>query len=762
VRICIVTSDFVGPIRNGGIGTAYYGLALALAQGGHEVTVLYVLGDYCENQDIRHWQDRCRCLGVEFVPMPRLERLTFDGPWCQQTAYSVYEWLKPRTYDVVHFHEWRGHGYHALLAKRQGLAFTNTLLCVGTHSPYLWHKISDGVFVDTLEDIEFDFLERQSVALADVVISPSAYLVEWMKGQGWDLPRNVIVRQNVLPNVPSAPVHAHKAHVVKELVFFGRLEVRKGLLTFCDALDRLAGQGLDAELRVTFLGKSSTVAGRDSMEFLETRATAWPFSWSVIQDRDQAGAREYLQAPGRLAVVPSIVENSPYTVLECLGHGIPFIASDTGGIPELVGAEDRSRVLFHPTPRELAAKLGETLGREFLPARPAASPDAVRREWIEWHDSLRQPTREATRTESKATPLVSVCLVHFNRPRYLHQAVQSLRTQDYPHIEVVLVDDGSTDTEAIALLDELEPEFESHGWRIVRQENRYLGAARNTAARHARGEYLLFMDDDNVAKPHQISTFVRAAQASGADILTCFMDVFGGDEPPADGNPQVMRWLPLGGAGAVGLFWNCFGDANGLIKREVFASLGGLTEDYGLGHEDWEFYAKAVLNGFRLQVVPEPLFWYRASQQGMLRNTSFVANHMRSIRPYLDRLPGDLRGLALFAQGFYFKAQSFESPETPQPEMPPAAVAGSASFQSLVDHYWDSTSWRVTGPLRKLVRRIEGLGKERRPQVRSGAEAMQVVGMIRNSIYWEVTGPLRAVGRIVLKLRGRWQRGPRR
>ena len=54
--ICIVTCDIVGPIRNGGIGTAYYNLAHALARAGHKITVLYALGQYCENETIEHCQ----------------------------------------------------------------------------------------------------------------------------------------------------------------------------------------------------------------------------------------------------------------------------------------------------------------------------------------------------------------------------------------------------------------------------------------------------------------------------------------------------------------------------------------------------------------------------------------------------------------------------------------------------------------------------------------------------------------------------------
>jgi len=55
--------------------------------------------------------------------------------------------------------------------------------------------------------------------------------------------------------------------------------------------------------------------------------------------------------------MPSIADNSPNTVYECLERGLPFIASNVGGIPELISSKDRVRVLFEPTPAGIAAAL---------------------------------------------------------------------------------------------------------------------------------------------------------------------------------------------------------------------------------------------------------------------------------------------------------------------------------------------------------------------------------------------------------------------
>lgn len=133
---------------------------------------------------------------------------------------------------------------------------------------------------------------------------------------------------------------------------------------------------------------------------------------------------------------------------------------------------------------------------------------------------------------------------------------------------------------------------------------------------------------------------------------------------PPESDDTSERWLPLGAAAAVGLFKNCYGDANALIRRDVFKALGGFTEDRGVGHEDWELWARAVLRGFNLQVVPEALYWYRLAGGGMLSESIGssqsaqalrYANNARNLRPYLERLSGwpEAQDVVRLAQGMF-------------------------------------------------------------------------------------------------------------
>jgi glycosyltransferase involved in cell wall biosynthesis len=126
--VCIVTGDIVGPIRNGGIGTAYYALARALARAGQDVTVLYAYGSYSEQEPIDHWVNVYAGYGIRFVPVPVADGPELRGSHAVKASYNVYRWLADREFDVVHFHEWRGIAFYSLVARGQGRCLERSLV----------------------------------------------------------------------------------------------------------------------------------------------------------------------------------------------------------------------------------------------------------------------------------------------------------------------------------------------------------------------------------------------------------------------------------------------------------------------------------------------------------------------------------------------------------------------------------------------------------------------------------------------------------
>jgi glycosyltransferase involved in cell wall biosynthesis len=221
----------------------------------------------------------------------------------------------------------------------------------------------------------------------------------------------------------------------------------------------------------------------------------------------------------------------------------------------------------------------------------------------------------------EANPLVSICVAHFNDGRNLSYLLKSIHESDYENFEVIVVDDGSTDTESLQIIESLASEYVPESWRfIMKEENESIGPTRNLAVNLARGEFVIFMDSDNLATKTMISDFVRGMLKSGADCLTCSMIKFQGDGGVPDRARLIGQWMPLGACLELGFIDNIIGDANFCVKKSVFTALGGFCGIRGHVADDWEFLSRLILAGFDLDVIPKGLFYYRVRPGSWLQS----------------------------------------------------------------------------------------------------------------------------------------------
>jgi glycosyltransferase involved in cell wall biosynthesis len=239
----------------------------------------------------------------------------------------------------------------------------------------------------------------------------------------------------------------------------------------------------------------------------------------------------------------------------------------------------------------------------------------------------------------KEDPLVSILVTHFNLGRYLDSAIKSLLDQTYKNVEILIVDDGSTDAESIAKLKSYE-NLSIPNLKIYWEQNRYLGGARNFLTQKANGAYFVFFDADNIAFPNMIETMVQAIVSGQLKLLTIPVLPFeDGTSHVYKPGPSVGCYMPLGGPLLEGLSSNVFGDANFIIDRNYFTSIGGFTEERGIPFEDWEFLAKCAFRDGAIPVLPTPLLHYRVRIDSMLRSTSKHLGDMRVLRSFEQMLP---------------------------------------------------------------------------------------------------------------------------
>ena len=641
LRICFVTGEVLGAHKNGGIGTATTHLALFLAGAGHRVSVVYTGAPWVDHAS--PWIRRCAAAGVAITHLDARSSEIYPL-WLRETCV-VYDHLRGLEADVILFQDWEGPAFSSIVAKQAGLAFAATGLAVIAHGPTAWLLDANRALARDQRSLAHLHMEGVALARADAILCPSRHMRDWLVASGQPLAPRIDAVPLYLWSDPddAQPGRQGRAlDAVARIAFFGRLETRKGVDLFVEAITSEALAERDFE--VVFLGKPASHTPDGIRDIVARRRPALLERLSFETDLDTDAAQAYLRDRQCLAVIPSLVDNAPCVISECLRRAIPFLSTRTGGIPELVAAEEVDRVLVAPRAGALAARIGEVLGRPFAPARPAYAEGDVAARWLGWFASLAPAEAPApARPEAR----IAVVLTHYERPALLLQMLESLAAQTRTDFDLVLVDDGSGSPAAVAGLQAAEVRVWPFRLTLVRQPNAYLGAARNAGIRATAAERIVFMDDDNLAFPDLVERLDAAMTRTGADIVTCQMAIFrdaAAEPEPAD-LFAAERWGFPGGPVELGLSVNVFGDATGIYRRDVFERVGFFHERRGIGYEDWHLHARAALAGLSILSLPEPLYWYRRVPSGMLMSTDEFDNNRIIWEAYAEALPASLRRL---------------------------------------------------------------------------------------------------------------------
>jgi glycosyltransferase involved in cell wall biosynthesis len=203
-------------------------------------------------------------------------------------------------------------------------------------------------------------------------------------------------------------------------------------------------------------------------------------------------------------------------------------------------------------------------------------------------------------------PRISVLMPCFNHGAFIDEAVESVLTQTFQDLEILIVDDGSTD---IATREKLAS-LTAPKTTVLRTENRGLPAARNHAARHAAGQVYCALDADDRLAPAWFEKGLRLLDERPAiAFVSHWLETFGDERwtwmPDRCDLPSLLARNTVNGAA--------------LIRREAFDAVGGYDEAMRDGCEDWDFWLRLVERGFTGAIIPEVLFHYRRRSDSMSR-----------------------------------------------------------------------------------------------------------------------------------------------
>jgi glycosyltransferase involved in cell wall biosynthesis len=216
---------------------------------------------------------------------------------------------------------------------------------------------------------------------------------------------------------------------------------------------------------------------------------------------------------------------------------------------------------------------------------------------------------------------ISVVIPCYNQGAYLKETLTSVEKSTYDNIEIIIVNDGSTDLVTKKVLEELHTE----GYCVLHKENGGLSSARNYGISRANGEFILPLDADDLISKKYIEEGLAVFEAENVDIVYAKAQLFGVYNKPwelPDFSPQAMVKSNI-------IF------CSAIYRKSLWEQVGGYKETMKYGFEDWELWFSMLEKGATVYRIDAIHFYYRVRANSMARTTNVTFK-----RPALDLIYG--------------------------------------------------------------------------------------------------------------------------
>ncbi|MEO6457025.1 MAG: glycosyltransferase [Chloroflexia bacterium] len=260
-------------------------------------------------------------------------------------------------------------------------------------------------------------------------------------------------------------------------------------------------------------------------------------------------------------------------------------------------------------------------------------------------------------TRSNA-PLVSVIIPAFNSREWLAQAIDSALSQTYPNIEIVVVNDGSTDLRTREIAHRYIPRI-----TYIERENGGVAAARNTGVAASTGELIALLDQDDVWLRHKLEVEVRAWLARPhVSLVHSSYHILDGQKPSTSAQrsrKQLLKlrereYLPLPGL----LIDVPICSATTLFPRNILDEVGMFDPALN-GTDDWDLWLRMAARGYTFYCVGEPLAEYRMHASNSSHNIDLMVGGVMRTLDKFYALPSVPRSALRWQKRAYFKRHTW-------------------------------------------------------------------------------------------------------
>jgi len=620
-------------------------------------------------------------------------------------------------FDLIEFGDYNALGFRAVQAKRAGLSFADVPLIVKLHGGSRWVLSANRRLVSSIDELSVDYCERYAFENADFQIAPTRYMLDYVKSIGWHVHDALHVVPYAYPDpgsetsyartiAPSAVPYpgATPGQPPEEIVYFGRLETRKGVEFFADAV-----RDLPATLAVTFLGKESVVSRRvPAITLVKERLRGRQATF--LTELDQSQAIEYLQRGNKLAVIPSLVDNLPNTVIECAVNNVPMIAARVGGIPEVVKGEAAERhLLFEPTTADVRRCIDGYLSLTpdervaiHQTVRNANDPATHNLRVVQDYQSILQAAKNSVNKpvssekfgSNQQTDVAVVCGSHW---RSLAGTLKSLHQQGDQRVKVTVCVTDQADPEAKEKVQELRAVYPQ--FSFIQMDTKDFASQANEALRLSNSHFFMLLRPPVKLCSNAVELLTAAlVHSSRVSAFSCYQldKVSPLDCTEKDGDWSAFR--PAGGPLAIANLENVYGTL-GIFRRQHLIDVGGFEPGCDFEFAYWAACIKLSKNNCAVDVVPEHLC-----------SLTHVADGVAGPHQAVNRLPKQIAGLSADGAGndraerLYLAIKRHlhvQSTALSPASVEPCRACGTVHSQSLAHRVVDKLFAKITRPPRK-------------------------------------------------------------
>lgn len=630
MKYWLLTSEFP-PFFGGGISTYCVHTARMLQQQGHEVSV-FVYDNRVRNTQV-DLDSNIRIVRFAATSTNTQDFLGYSTQLSYEYAAVVKRFIeKEGNPDIIESQEYLGIAYYLLQFRWLGYNWCKDLKVVITaHSPAFLYLPQNHISTYKYPLFWIGEMERFCLKAADLVISPTRFLLDAIQKDTAlkDLPTAVVPN----PFLLDAKQVSSPAEQI-ELVLVAKLSVQKGTFRVLEYMQQVWKQR--PEIRLTLLGDDSIVYHPEqrTMGDLVRKRYATDIDAGRLKLLSKRHSSEYADTlrNASVALVPSVFDNLPYVALEMMALGKLVLASKQGGQSEIFNHGQTGFLFDHALAGDFENQLNQILAlsqedrtKVLIKAKESLTSTYSYEEVYKQKWALLQSVQNRVSTSKKypfirvgekkeefpetGNDLLSIVVTFYNSGIYLQQIVDNLAQVDYPNREIIIVDDGSTDPDSIAALENLAGREDI---RVVSQKNSGLGASRNRGAREAKGTYLTFIDaDDMIASDYYSKAVAVLSTYDNVHAVGAWTRYFEGSEkvwPTFQPEPPIL------------LYHNVVNSAALVFKRRSFLDAGG--NDVSMifpGLEDYELIIRLAGLNMGVVVLPEVLFNYRVRTDSMVR-----------------------------------------------------------------------------------------------------------------------------------------------